>query len=186
MRRRVKRLPLLQLYAAGFLFGLAGAVWLGRKAQATSPEDLRRLREGLMNGDGTFLFYYILFQRMKWVAFMVIAGTTYLSPAVCALAAAWIGTCLGETLALSVMTYGIKGILLAASLTLPQWLLYLPGAYLLMRWCEELHAMICHEKKLSMGKHAAWLVLILFLIGIGISLESFWSPKRLLGVLADF
>ena len=194
MRKWGQKLPLLRLYVVGFLIGILWYAWGSHGSGLLSPQRLCELRErltkicaaGEIGTEAGTLLPYVGFGRVKWLVFTVLAGTTYLSPLVCACTAAWLGVSTGMTLMMVIMQYGLKGMVLGAALLFPQWLIYAPGIYFLLRWCEELYGGIYLKRRFSRRSCLVKLILILFMMTTGIFLESFLGSKALQAVLADF
>ena len=109
--------------------------------------------------------------------FIIIAGTTYLAPAVCMLSAIWIGMSLGCFQTMAIAQYGLKGILLLPAAAMPQFLLYLPAFYCLLRWSTRLYHAIYKKQNWKKGNALSGLILILAAIACGIFVEckaAFW------------
>lgn len=184
MRRRFEKLPFLLLGAVGFLFGMILAIPCRGKGEILDPEYLSRMRE--LAVDQKLLIYEILKNRMGMVMIIGMAGTTYLAPAVCMFVALWIGMNMGSFQTLAIARYGLKGILLLPATTMPQFLIYLPAFYFLLRWSEKLYGVIYQKQVWKKWNAVSGLVLILAAMAVGIFTEFRLGPQVLQGVLKIF
>lgn len=147
-----------------------------------------------MTVDSSVLFYYILKSRLFSVLVITILSTTYLGMVVCAGASLWYGVCAGSYLALAVLRYGVKGVLLVLAGVLPQFFLYVPAMVLLIRWCEGIYRGIYLYKgikneaggSLLLPRRILQYVGIIALMLIGCVLESFVNPHIMMGLLKIF
>ena len=194
MRKWGSKLPLFHLYVIGFLIAVLSIAFLGIAPSKVSKERLVSVQNALKEGNETAvlggggenksgmgkLLPYVAYCRGRVVLFLIVAGTTYLAPAVCGAAAVWIGYCFGRLLLTAVVQAGMQGLLTGIAILFPQWLFYAPAFTLLLRWCERLYEGIYLRKKLSRGECLAKLILLLAMFCAGILLESsvgFWLFK---------
>lgn len=187
MWRRFEKIPLIPLCAAGFLLGAILCFWRGNAGDFLSEEKLcgikeAMLEEGSQPQNGSFL-YDVGKLRLKSTVLLVVAGTTYLAPFVCIATAVWSGMSVGVLFAGAMIKYGLKGILLLPATLFPQWGIYAPAFYLLLRWCEKLYAGIYQRKPLNRWGCLSRLILILLMMAAGVFLECFVNPKVLGGIL---
>ena len=77
-----------------------------------------------MTVDCNALFCYVLRKRLMTVLVLAVLSTTYLGLVICAGMALWYGAATGGLLAVMVLRYGMKGILLAAASMFPHYLIY--------------------------------------------------------------
>jgi hypothetical protein len=152
---------------------------------------------GLLDGDtlqsmssvtltGSALFAFVVRKRMTGMVILVLAATTYLGLAACAMTALWYGFSAGAFLAAGVLRFGINGILLTLAGTMPQYLLYGPAFYALLVWCEQTYRMIYHQKTPAISKRVLSLLIIFAVVLAGCGLESFVNPVILSGFLKLF
>lgn len=141
--------------------------------------------------DSNALFAFVLRKRLVFVVVMVLVATTYLGIGACVAVDLWYGFSAGAFIAAAVLRYGVKGIVLVAAGTLPQYLLYAPALYALFVWCDKTCRMI-YCKGYYYGEDAKtpilWgrvLPLVIILAGLfaGCFLESFVNPGILKGFL---
>lgn len=184
LKKWIQRLPLLPLCAAGFLCGILCCLFMGQADGALAPERLRRMREEMP--DPKALLPCVCWSRGKWIMGLGILATTYLAPAACCGAAAWMGWSLGAFSCVALSNYGIKGLLLIFAGIFPQWLFYAPGFYFWMEWCMELYRGISHRCALHKKNCLIRMLLCLLFLGIGIFTECFWNPVVLHGILSRF
>ena len=190
------RLPIATIFTVGMFLAVI-IVNLGKNMlleNTTLLDEYALYHMKYMTVDSSVLFYYILKSRLKSVLGMVIMSTTYLGMIVCAGATLWYGVCAGSYLAVAVLRYGVKGILLVLAGVLPQFLLYVPAMVLLMRWCEKMYRGIYLYKgikteagdSLLLPRYFLQFIGILVLILIGCILESFINPHIMMGLLKIF
>ncbi len=187
-------LPLLYLIAAGVILGIL-LMNLGRKTlfQETGLLDQESLYHmKYMTVDNNALFWYVLCMRLKSTVVLAILSTTYLGlAAVCVAAVGW-GTGAGMFLTAAFVRYGVKGIVLAITSVFPQYLLYGPACFFLMRWCEQICRAIYFEKGRQLTGKQVFLTKLLQLLGvmavviIGAVLESYVNPSLLKKLLKNF
>ncbi len=187
------RLPLLYLFAAGVALGIIfmniGKGTLLEGAGLLSQESLYHMK--YMTIDKNALFWYVAGMRLKKVMVLAVFSTTYLGlVAVCVMTAGW-GVTVGMFLSAAFLQYGAKGLLLVITSVFPQFLLYVPALFFLLKWCEQICRGIYFEKNLRLAGKNALLVKLLQLLGIvavtitGTVLESYVNPiivKKLLKI----
>ncbi len=190
---RFRKLSLMPLCAAGFFVGIFMNFWWGQGSALLTPAHLCRVKEGLREAvdakraaGNWSMIALVGMERIRWVALLILAGTTYLAPFGCMGAAAWLGISLGTFLAGSLCQYGIKGIVLVTAALFPQWLLYGPAFWFLINWCAELYGAIYHKSPFRKREGLVKLAFILLLILAGIVMESTWNPGILMETLVKF
>ncbi len=184
MWKRFERIPLLPISAAGFLLGIMLGILSGGSRNLLEAERLCSLKEMTLKSGR--LFYEILKVRGGTVLVLLMAGTTYLAPATCILTALWIGMCFGIFQVNAVLQFGIKGILLLPAATMPQFLIYLPTYYFLLRWCEKLYRTIYLRSDWKKWNAFLSLILILASMAAGAFLECLVSPRTWQAILNIF
>ena len=184
MGKRFGKIPFLPITAAGFLLGILMGVWNGGKGSVLDVESLCAVKD--LEVQKPAFFFEILKERGGAACLILLGGTTYLAPAICILSAMWIGMCAGMFLTISIVQYGIKGILLLPAATLPQFLLYLPAFYFLLRWCERLYGAIYRRKTWEKWTAMAGLILIMAAMAVGCFMEYQIGPRMLKTVLDAF
>ena len=144
-----------------------------------------------MTVDCNELFYYVLRKRLMTVLALAVLSTTYLGLAVCVGTALWYGTAAGGLLAVMVMRYGLKGILLAAASLFPHYLIYFPAIFMLLAWGEGVYGSIYHrvqmepEKNLLL-KNMGQLAVITGMTVAGCALEGYVNPAVFMSLLKIF
>lgn len=139
------------------------------------------------------LFWYVFRKRILGVLLLLVASTTYLGVVACRGIVVWYGCSAGIFLAALLARYGLKGVLLAVVSVFPQYVLYVPAMFLLLRWCEVLFRGIyfrsgegvAEDKKTAMAR-AGKIFLIIIAVAVGCLLESYVNPHLLLGFLKSF
>lgn len=149
-----------------------------------------------MSVDYGALLFDVIKKRMAPVICIMILATTYLGVYISYGYAAWIGMSMGMFVAVSVIRYGVKGILLFMVITFPHYLIYLPAWLMLLKGTKELCFCIyspgrCKQTYISGRrdeiKFGLRLVFkVLGVVIIGIILESYVNPKLLMGFLKIF
>ncbi len=192
----VGELPIGTLFAVG-LFGGIILIHLGK---GILLENTGLLDEDIlyhmkyMTVDGNALFYYVLRERMGAVLLLTVLSTTYLGLAVCAGASFWYGVCMGSILSVTVYRYGVKGILLAGAGMLPQYLIYVPAMFLLLKWCESVCRGIYRNRiptkeageKYLLPRRLLQIFGLVAVFLIGCLLESYVNPHMMISLLQIF
>ena len=190
-----ERLPISTLFMSGLFVGIIltnlQKSFLMESGGILNTDSLYAMRE--LKVDGCVLFYECLKQRLGSALLLAVLSTTYLGFVVCGGAALWYGICGGSLLAISVLRYGLKGLLLIIVGLLPQFFLYVPAFVLLLRWGEDVYRRIYVHKniKSETGKrllpHKLFVLLgILALVVTGCVLEAYVNPGILRGLLKIF
>lgn len=191
--RRANRKMLL--FAAGFILGMIVInIEKGTLLFDTGLLDEDTLcRMKYMTVDSSALFCYVLRKRMSVMLLLAVAATTYLGLAVCTVAVLWFGFSAGGFLAVLLLRYGIKGLLLAAVGIFPQYVLYVPAFVLLLKWGEQLYRGIYLRgmgaetgEKGFVWKKLGQLAVVLGLTAAGCALEGYINSGLLLGFLKIF
>ena len=132
---------------------------------------------------GGALFVYLFIRRGGRFLLQSLAATTYLGIAAAVVAALWYGLAGGIFIMSAVLSYGMKGIMLVLGGTLPQYLIYAPMEYGLLRWSETTCRAIYKTKTPVLAERVLkWLMLLAALIA-GCVLESFVNPPLIRGVV---
>lgn len=187
------RVPALQLFTAGFLIGILitnmGERILLEKTGLFDEEVLYHMK--YMTVDCNVLFCYVLRKRLLTVMILAVLSTTYLGLAVCVGTALWYGAAAGGLLAVMVLRYGMKGILLAAASLFPHYLIYFPAIFTLLAWGESVYANIYHRtgmeaEKNILVKKMGQLAAIIGMTVAGCALEGYVNPEVFLSLLRIF
>ena len=187
------KVPVLQLFAVGFLIGILimkiGESILLEKTGIFDEEVLYHMK--YMTVDHNALFCYVLRKRLLTVLILAVLSTTYLGMAVCVGAALWYGAAAGGVLAVMVLRYGIKGILLAAASLFPHYLIYFPVIFTLLAWGESVYGSIYHRigtetEKNVLIKKLGQLAAIVGMTVAGCALEGYVNPEVFLSLLKIF
>ena len=144
-----------------------------------------------MTVDCNALFYYVLRKRLLTVLILAVLSTTYLGMAVCVGAALWYGAAAGGLLAVMMLRYGMKGILLAAASLFPHYLIYFPAIFTLLAWGESVYACIYHRigadmEKNNLMKKTGQLAAVLGMTVAGCALEGYVNPAVFMSLLKIF
>lgn len=190
------RLPILQIFGAGFILGIL----IMNFAKGVLLENTGLLDEytlyhmKYMTVDSKALFVYSLGERLTVVTVIAVLSTTYLGLMVICAAAGWFGMLFGIFVSAAVLRYGMKGILLAATGIFPQYLLYIPAFICFMFWCEQLCREVCFRNSSGTAEASDRIILdkilrllvILAAIFAGCFLESYLNPLLLSALLKIF
>lgn len=187
------RVPVWQLFLAGFLIGILimkiGESILLEKTGIFDEEVLYHMK--YMTVDHNALFCYVLRKRLLTVLILAVLSTTYLGMVVCVGTALWYGAAAGGVLAVMVLRYGIKGVLLAAASLFPHYLIYFPVIFMLLAWGESVYVGIYHrigtetEQNLLIRK-TGQLAAIIGMTVAGCALEGYVNPEVFLSLLKIF
>ena len=187
------RIPVLQLFIAGFLAGILimniGQSVLLDKTGLFDEEVLYHMK--YMTVDNNALFYYVLRKRLLTVLILAVLSTTYLGLVICMGTALWYGAAAGGLLAVMVLRYGMKGILLAAASLFPHYLIYFPAIFTLLAWGESVYGSIYHRigtetEKNILLKKAGQLAAVVGMTVAGCALEGYVNPAVFLSLLKIF
>lgn len=180
-----------------FLIGLTAGILTMNFGKSILLENTGLLDENMLSQmssafpDSNALFAFVLRKRLVFMAVMVIVATTYLGMVACVAVDLWYGFSAGAFLAAAVIRYGFRGIFLVAAGVLPQYLLYGPVLYLLLKWCDKTCRMIyCKGYRYSEDAKTPVLLgrvlplgFILAGLIMGCFLESYVNPGILNGFL---
>lgn len=193
---QLRKLPIPFLFLVGFTFGIIvmnfGKSILLENTGLLDEYALYHMKYMTVNSNA--LFYYVLTQRFRVVAFLTIAATTYLGLVACAGTVMWYGTATGAFLSALVIRYGLKGILFALTGIFPQYLLYIPAMFAMLLWCEgtcrniyfQSNTLSEKECPTALPRRLLRLLLIFLLFFIGSVLESYLNPFFMSGLLKFF
>lgn len=155
---------------------------------------ITRLKNSIL--DGSALFSYILKHRLFTVCMLALLATTMIGlPAVCAYIC-YMGLSAGCLLSVSVIRYGIRGLLLMAAGIMPQGLVLIPAYAAMFVWAVEVNRMLYakgpyreryvrYSKQIYLKK-GAQMIGIMVVVIIGCLLESYVNPKMLHFILKIF
>lgn len=187
------RIPALQLFVAGFLAGILimniGKGILLDQTGLFDEEVLYHMK--YMTVDYNALFCYVLRKRLLTVLVLAVLSTTYLGLVICAGMALWYGAATGGLLAVMVLRYGMKGILLAAASLFPHYLIYFPAIFTLLAWGESIYGSIYHRygaemEKNTLLKKMGQLAAVIGMTVAGCALEGYVNPEVFLNLLKIF
>jgi len=183
-RIRTGRIPYLPLFIVGLMLGTivmnAGKALLLEGTGLLDEYTLYQMK--YMTVDSNALFVYVLGQRMKVAAILVIMATTYLGLIVSGGVVFWYGMSTGMFLSAVVIRYGLKGILFALIGIFPQFLFYVPAVVILIVWCEDTCRSIYFRGGITDGirrllpKKLLQLLIIVSIMAAGCILESYVNP----------
>lgn len=184
----------LTFFSVGLIVGIVAmnvgrGIFLGEEGMF---DESALYRMKYMTVDSNALFCFCLQKRVFRVLGLAVLSTTYLGLIACFGTAFWYGLSSGAFLSVLTLRYGIKGILLALISMFPQYLIYVPLAFALFLWCEELFRGIYVRGEYSAadkgflmkkaGRFAAILAALIF----GCLLEGYINPYLLMGFLKIF
>ena len=187
------RIPALQLFVVGFLFGIfvmnIGESILLDKTGLFDEDVLYQMK--YMTVDNNALFCYVLRKRLMTVLILAVLSTTYLGLVICVGTALWYGAAAGGLLAVMVLRYGMKGILLAAASLFPHYLIYFPAIFTLLAWGESVYGSIYHRigtetEKNILIKKMGQLAAVIGMTVAGCALEGYVNPAVFLSLLKIF
>ena len=194
--RHMDKLPLSTLFLVGILVGIL--IVNLQEVQSVAAFGLFD-RDALQRLDGqTFdqasFFCESMSERLGSALFILIASTTYLGLLVCGGIVVWYGILGGSLLALAVSEFGIKGLLFVAVGLLPQFFVFIPAYYLVIRWGEECYRHIYIRKrnkneageKFLLPRKIGMLLGALMLLVVGCLLECYVNPDILSGFIKLF
>ena len=158
-----------------------------------SRMSLERLRRVELNESA--FFFYVLGKRIGPLWLAAILSTTFAGIVTTYLFVMWMGVCMGVVASVSIMRYGVKGILLLAGSVMPHYLCYIPAflmlADLCFRMCTKQYYPVrdytekYEEKPKSFGILGNFLLIHLVVI-IGAVLESYVNPNVMSELLKIF
>lgn len=188
----------LYLFMGGFILGtLAMNLWktaFMKDMDLLGAASLSRLK--YLEVDNSALLAYILKERLGVSAVLLLLSTTGIGNIMVALYASWMGMTAGLFVSVSVIRYGLKGVLLVLAGLMPQCLLLIPAYLMLLSWCSGLYMKLYHPWK-EYGQiydtghryYAAKIIQLIIIIGvviIGSVIESYVNPILLNSVLKIF
>lgn len=146
------------------------------QSEVLSREALSLLKSQTYN-KGT-LFLYILQKRMWIIPFLFLLSTTYLATPMVYGTIVWYGIALGSVLSLSLLRYGVKGILFLLFCSFPQFLFYLPACIIAFR--------LCITKRTPDQRFFLQFIVLELLVLLGCFMESFVNSSILRKVIKIF
>jgi len=182
-------------FFAGLLAGIV-FVYMNSDSFLTETGFLSRLsleQMSRMELNENAFFLYTLRKRIGTLWLVAILATTFAGIFTTYLFVFWTGICGGVLAAISIMRYGIKGLLLIAGSMLPHFLCYIPAFLMLADWCFQtcvrLYYPVRDYTENREQPKKAWipgrLLMIHGIIIVGILLESYVNPG-LMGELLPF
>ena len=187
------RIPVLQLFVVGILAGILimniGESILLDNTGLFDEDVLYHMK--YMTVDYNALFCYVLRKRLMTILILAVLSTTYLGLAICVGTVLWYGTAAGGLLAVMMVRYGVKGILLAAACLFPQYLFYFPAMFAFWGWGESVYGSIYLRGSLEPEKNIfikkmGQLAGIIGMTIAGCAMEGFINPLILTGLLKIF
>lgn len=124
------------------------------------------------------LLFMILKNRIAIVTALFLMSTTSLGTAYVYMNVLWFGACSGLFLAIVLLRYGLRGILLLLAGIFPHYLIYVPVIILTLR--------LTRERRTVNGKFCAQLMVILFVVITGCLLECYVNPEIIAKLLKNF
>ena len=131
----------------------------------------------LLSGEApTFLF--LLQQRLAIILSLFILSTTTLGNLYVYMNVLWYGISSGLFLAIVLMRYGVKGLLLLVAGMFPHYLIYVPALILVFH--------LSREKRTVNSKYILQLLVISSVVMIGCILECYVNPEVVAKILKKF
>ena len=123
-------------------------------------------------------FFFIIQMRLAIIISLFIIATTALGNLFVHMNVLWYGISSGLLLAVVLMRYGIKGILLLIVGVFPHYLIYVPAIILTLH--------LAKEKRVVNNKYIGQLLVISFVVIIGCILECYVNPDIVAKILKKF
>ena len=177
-------------WALPFFAGLlAGAIFVYMNADSFLMEtgflsqlSLERLSRMELNENA--FFFYALRRRVGTLWLVAILSTTFVGIFTTYLFVFWTGICGGVVAAVSVMRYGMKGLLLIAGSMMPHFLCYIPAFLFFAVWCFQTCVRLYYPvrdytenvQQQKKGKITGRFFMIHGIVIVGIILESYVNP----------
>lgn len=179
------------LFFLSFMAGVLMANFLG----IASGRDTCAMGEYYMNRylyteiTGRELFVYLFYERVPKMFFLLVLSIG-IGMWIVYSYVAYLGLSIGILSVISIINYGVKGILLVSAFLFPQWICYVPVIFL---WYGFLQEKRKAKREYSIGerrrgKRAGWLVFAaggMALMICGIFLESYVNPQILRGIIRN-
>lgn len=189
-----RQISWLYLFLGGFVLGaLIMNLWktaFVRDMDILGTASLSRLK--YMEVDNGALLGYVLKERLSVLAGLGLLSATGIGNIAVALYASWMGLTAGLFLSVSVIRYGLKGILLVIAGIMPQCLVLVPAYLMFMGWCCSFtfHHWNFGQTSNTGGRYyikkAAQLLVVIGVVIIGSIIESYVNPILLTSVLKIF
>lgn len=181
---------LVTSFFAGILLGNALKETLMQPGGILNPELLYELKYETI--DKRAFFFYVLRERLLIFLILMVLSTTWLGMVATYTCCAWMGISFGMLCAVSVIRYGIKGMVLIAAGIFPQGLIYLPVSVLFLEWSRELCRTLYYteeypgDRNREIRKKAVQYLAGLAALTAGCFLEGYISPGIVGGLLKVF
>ena len=167
--------------------------WI-KEGSLLGTDMVTRLKNSLL--DGGMLFSYILKHRLFTICMLALLATTMIGlPVICGYIC-YMGLAAGCLLSVSVIRYGIRGLLLMMAGIMPQGIMLVPAYAALFVWAVGVNRMLyskspyreCYTRysKQIYLKKGIQIVGIIVVVIMGCLLESYVNPKMLHFVLKIF
>lgn len=184
---------MIGLFIGILIVNLGYDAWI-REGSLLGTDMISRLKSSVL--DGGALFSYIVKHRLVTVCMLALLATTMVGiPVVCAYIC-YLGLSAGCLLSVSVIRYGIRGLLLMAAGILPQGLMLIPAYAAVFVWSVGVNRMLysknpyteCYVRygKQIYLKKGIQIACIIVVVIIGCLMESYVNPKILQFVLKIF
>ena len=146
------------------------------QSEVLSQESLSLLKSQTYN-KGT-LFLYMIQKRMWMILVLFLFSTTYLATPMVYGTIVWYGIALGSVLSLSLLRYGVKGILFLLLCSFPQYLFYLPACIIAFR--------LCITKRTPDQRFFLQFIVLELVVLLGCFMESFVNTSILKNIIKIF
>lgn len=167
--------------------------WI-KEGSLLGTDMIARLKNSIL--DGSVLFGYIVKHRIFTICMLALLATTMIGlPAICGYIC-YMGLAAGCLLSVSVIRYGIRGLLLMMAGIMPQGIMLVPAYAALFVWAVGVNRMLyskspykeCYTKysKQIYLKKSIQIIAIVAVVIMGCLLESYVNPKMLQFVLKIF
>lgn len=184
---------MIGLFIGILIVNIGYDVWI-EEGSLLGTDMIIRLKNSTL--DGSMLFSYILKHRLFMVCMLALLATTMIGlPVVCGYIC-YMGLAAGCLLSVSVIRYGIRGLLLMMAGIMPQGIMLIPAYAALFVWAVGVNKMLyskspyreCYTRysKQIYLKRGIQIIGIIAVVIIGCLLESYVNPKMLYFVLKIF
>jgi len=184
---------MIGLFMGILMVNLGHETWI-RNGNLLGTEMMGRLKNSRPDGEG--LVGYILRRRLSVVCLLGLVSTTIVGMPVLSAYICYTGLAAGCLLSVSVVRYGIRGLLFMAGILFPQAILLIPAYICLFLWAADVNQTLYAPRTQLEGyerlsshfylKKCSQMVAIAAVVIIGCLLESYVNPNILHFVLKIF
>ncbi len=169
------------LFVLGFMVGvvLPNLLWKTELEESGLPGLYLLTRVSQDMPANPEYFFYVLRTRGAVYLLCMLCGLSVFGLPVSVVASVWMGFLMGSVLTVSLLEFGVEGMLLGGALFFPQYLLYVPVSLALYRRSLQSSLRYWKNQRLSLqerkeyGIFCAWAAVIL---AVGMAIESYLNP----------